>query len=86
MRQVRLLAVAETRWRTVADTRHQLAGSFAISEDSKPRVINLDFPPLPAGDGRYQKLLENGAEKIIGGLFYVEANDYQTPFLPPSLI
>ncbi|KAM0794331.1 BIG/ATPase V1 complex, subunit S1 [Usnea florida] len=36
-------------------------GSFAISEDSKPRVINLDFPPLPAGDGRYQKLLENDA-------------------------
>lgn len=36
-------------------------GSFAISEDSKPRVINLDFPPLPSGDGRYQKLIENDA-------------------------
>ena len=71
MRQVRLSTVAEMGWRTVADTTHQLAGSFAISEDSKPRVINLDFPPLPAGDGRYQKLLENGAEKIIGRLCYV---------------
>ena len=86
MRQVRAPAVAEMRWRAVADTRHQLAGSFAISEDSKPRVINLDFPPLPSGDGRYQKLIENGAEKIIGRLCYVEANGYQTPSLPLSLI
>lgn len=86
MRQVKASAVAEMWWRTVADTRHQLAGSFAVSEDPKPRVINLDFPPLPSGDGRYQKLMENGAEKIIGRLCYVEANAYQTPFLGLSLI
>ena len=42
-----------------------LAGSFAISEDTKPRVINLDFPALPPGNGRSQKLVENGVEKII---------------------
>ena len=86
MRQVRASAVAEMRWRTVADTRNRLAGSFAISEDSKPRVINLDFPPLPSGDGRYQKLIENGEQKIIGRLCYLEANVYQTPSLPLSLI
>ena len=86
MRQVRASAVEEMRWRTVADLSHQLAGSFAISEDSKPRVIDLDFPPLPSGDGRYQKLIENGMEKIIGRLCCLEANVYQTPFLPLSLI
>lgn len=36
-------------------------GSFAISEDTKPRVINLDFPTLPSGNGRSQKLIENDA-------------------------
>lgn len=36
------------------------AGSFAIAEDTKPRVIMLDFPALPAGAGRSQKLVENG--------------------------
>lgn len=36
-------------------------GSFAISEDTKPRVINLDFPPLPTGSERSQKLIENDA-------------------------
>ncbi|CAD6586286.1 MAG: hypothetical protein ASARMPREDX12_003050 [Alectoria sarmentosa] len=36
-------------------------GSFTISEDSKPRVINLDFPALPSGNGRSQKLIENDA-------------------------
>ncbi len=36
------------------------AGSFTIAEDMKPRVINLDFPALPVGAGRSQKLVENG--------------------------
>ncbi|MCJ1278889.1 hypothetical protein MMC21_006710 [Puttea exsequens] len=34
-------------------------GSFAIAEDSNPRVINVDFPPLPSGPSRSEKLLEN---------------------------
>lgn len=41
--------------------RHNTAGSFAISEDTKPRVINLDFPTLPSGNDRSQKLIENDA-------------------------
>ena len=49
--------------RSFADTWNRIAGSFAISEDTKPRVINLDFPPLsPSGD-RTQELIENGVEK-----------------------
>lgn len=36
------------------------AGSFNLAEDMKPRVINLDFPALPAGAGRSQRLVENG--------------------------
>ncbi|KAF6227418.1 hypothetical protein HO133_008862 [Letharia lupina] len=36
-------------------------GSFEISEDAKPRVINLDFPALPFGNARSQRLLENDA-------------------------
>ena len=63
MRQVRNFGIAETQKRSLADTWHQLAGSFAISEDTKPRVINLDFPALPSGNGRSQKLIENGVEK-----------------------
>ena len=36
------------------------AGSFAISDEMRPRVINLDFPALPSGAARAQKLVENG--------------------------
>ena len=46
-----------------ADTWHYIAGSFAISDDTKPRVINLDFPALPSGKGRSQQLIENGMEE-----------------------
>lgn len=63
-----------------------IAGSFAISEDTKPRVINLDFPPLPTGSERSQKLIENGAEKSTDLLCIVEAKIYQMPSSPPSLI
>lgn len=64
MRQVRASRSAEMQKSTFADTWHQLAGSFTISEDTKPRVIDLDFPVLPSGNGRSQKLIENGVEKI----------------------
>ncbi|CAF9908560.1 MAG: hypothetical protein ALECFALPRED_004675 [Alectoria fallacina] len=40
-------------------------GSFTIFEDTKPRVINLDFPALPSGNGRSEKLIENGAERPL---------------------
>ncbi len=43
-----------------ADLSLRTAGSFAIAEDVKPRVINVDFPALPSGAGRSQKLLEHG--------------------------
>ncbi|MCJ1454245.1 hypothetical protein MMC28_004597 [Mycoblastus sanguinarius] len=36
-------------------------GSFAIAENAKPRVINLDFPAPPVGAGRSTKLVENDA-------------------------
>jgi len=35
-------------------------GSFAIADEMRPRVIDLDFPALPAGAGRSQRLIENG--------------------------
>ena len=54
----------ETQLRSLADIWHCIAGSFAISEDTKPRVINLDFPAPPLGSGRTQKLIENGTDKI----------------------
>lgn len=44
----------------VADIQGLIAGSFAVSDESRPRVINLDFPALPAGAERSQKLIENG--------------------------
>ena len=72
--------VAETQLRPFADTWHHIAGSFAISEDTKPRVINLDFPPLPSGNGRSQKLIENGTEIITILLCCAEA--YTTRRLP----
>ena len=65
MRQVRDSRGTETQWRSCTDTWHYIAGSFTISEDSKPRVINLDFPALPSGNGRSQKLIENGAERPL---------------------
>lgn len=37
-----------------------LAGSFAIDDEARPRVISLDFPPLPAGRGKKSRLLEHG--------------------------
>ena len=36
------------------------AGSFTIADEMRPRVINLDFPLLPDGAERAQKLVENG--------------------------
>lgn len=86
MPQVRALGAAETQRTSFADTWHRLAGSFAISEDTKPRVINLDFPALPSGNGRPQKLIENGMEKIIVRLCCVEANLYQMLSSPLFLI
>jgi len=44
------------------------AGSFPISEDMKPRVINLDFPALPAGAEKSQRLVENGTLLSIASL------------------
>ena len=41
-------------------TSNNVAGSFAIADESKPRVINLDFPAPPHGKGREGKLLEHG--------------------------
>lgn len=43
-----------------ADSAYSTAGSFAIAEEMRPRVINLDFPALPIGSGRSEKLVENG--------------------------
>ncbi|KAL9102099.1 MAG: hypothetical protein Q9163_002722 [Psora crenata] len=36
-------------------------GSFAIADEANPRVINLDFPSPPSGNGREAKLLEHDA-------------------------
>ena len=36
------------------------AGSFAIDDERRPRVISLDFPPLPSDGSRKSKLLEHG--------------------------
>ena len=36
------------------------AGFFAIDDEMRPRVISLDFPPLPSGASRKSKLLEHG--------------------------
>ena len=37
-----------------------LAGSFAIDDEARPRVITLDFPPLQAGSQEESRLLEHG--------------------------
>ena len=65
MRQVRADAAAEMQFRSFADTWNCIAGSFAISEDTKPRVINLDFPPLFSNGDRTQKLIENGVKVTV---------------------
>lgn len=62
MHQVKIPRAAELQ-RGHSLTRHHTAGSFVISEDTKPRVINLDFPTLPSGNGRSEKLIENGVDK-----------------------
>ena len=72
MHQVRASRVAETQRWSFADTWHLIAGSFTISEDTKPRVINLDFPALPSGNSRSQKLVENGTKLITIRLYSVE--------------
>ncbi|KAI4160805.1 MAG: hypothetical protein LQ342_005420 [Letrouitia transgressa] len=36
-------------------------GSFQIPDDTKPRVINVEFPPLPVGSQRASKLLDHDA-------------------------
>lgn len=63
----------ETRLRSLANVCHRIAGSFAISEDTKPRVINLDFPALPSGNDRSQKLIENGTEENAIQLYFEAA-------------
>lgn len=47
------------------DSYLSTAGAFAIAEDARPRVINVDFPALPAGAGRSQKLVENGTRTLL---------------------
>ena len=37
-----------------------LAGSFVIDDEARPRVITLDFPPLPEWPGEESRLLEHG--------------------------
>lgn len=39
------------------------AGSFSFVDDTKPRVVNLDFPTLPTSSDRAAKLAENGLYK-----------------------
>ena len=53
---------------TGAKVRNSIAGSFVIPEDVRPRVINLDFPALPVGAERSQKLIENGTLLLINPL------------------
>lgn len=65
MHQVRASEGREDPKRSFANTRLRIAGSFAIPEDTKPRVINLDFSTLPSGRGRSRKLIENGLKKIL---------------------
>lgn len=36
-------------------------GSFTLAKDSNPRLIELEFPPLPRGEKRVSKLQENDA-------------------------
>ena len=86
MRQVRDYGAMEMQRRSIADIWPRIAGSFAISDDTRPRVINLDFPVLPTGSERSQKLIENGAEKITISPHSVEADIDQMPSSPLSLI
>ena len=46
------------------DVHLSTAGAFAIAEDARPRVINVDFPALPVGAGSSLKLIENGTRNI----------------------
>ena len=41
-----------------------LAGSFAIDDEARPRVITLDFPPLQAGSQEESRLLEHGMTQV----------------------
>lgn len=43
-----------------ADLLLLLAGSFAMIDDMRPRVIQLDFPTLPTSSDRATALAENG--------------------------
>ena len=86
MRQVRATRLRIGKRRSIADTWHHIAGSYAISDDTKPRVISLDFPPLPSDYGRPYQLIENGMEENAVELCHVEAYVYQTPSWPPSLM
>ena len=78
MRQVRATRPRIGKRRSIADTWNHIAGSFAISDDTKPRVINLDFPPLPSDHGRPYQLIENGIQEDAVELCYGEAYVYQT--------
>ncbi|KAL8718513.1 MAG: hypothetical protein Q9225_004362 [Loekoesia sp. 1 TL-2023] len=49
-------------------------GSFAIADDPKPRVINLEFPSLPTGNKRASQLQENG----------IHSRPYPSKLLLPS--
>ncbi|KAK3167829.1 hypothetical protein OEA41_004275 [Lepraria neglecta] len=62
-------------------------GAFAIAEDARPRVINVDFPALPAGAGRPQKLVENDAF-LASVLDLLSSNKYTVIYTttPPTTI
>lgn len=62
-----------------------IAGSFVINDDVKPRVIDLDFPALPTGDGRASKLFENGALINPPPCSQSSTDNFQMLFWLPSL-
>lgn len=42
------------------------AGSFAMADDMRPRVIQVDFPALPTSSDRAAILAENGTSPNKG--------------------
>ncbi|KAG7007092.1 18S rRNA (guanine-N(7))-methyltransferase RID2 [Physcia stellaris] len=50
-------------------------GSFAIDDQARPRVISLDFPPLPAGRGKKSRLLEHDAF-LASVIDYLPGSEY----------
>ena len=86
MRQVSATGRRIGKRRAIADIWHHIAGSYAISDDTKPRVISLDFPPLPSDYGRPHQLIQNGIEENAVELCCVDAYVYQTRSWLPSLM